>query len=1732
MVSDDEHTPTAAGAGGNNHNTSTKLVQLRVQRTLFERHIQNLHAKVTKSGDTEDAETLNCRLQILESHHRQLSQIQTQIENAYSLDKERGSLEEMYIAAKVKILSLIQSKRSVHTHSGAESSFFNSSAIYGSGHNNRLPKLKLPSFDGKYANYKRFSTSFHNLIHNDPQISTIDKFNYLLDCLSGPALEVVQSFQITEENYEKALERLSSRYDNNVRIFHDCISNLFAFPQMKRPEASTLQRLIDNATAIRGSLLSLGSAEEIMNSIMIYIVLSKVDTESKSNYDERQSLEKLSTWEDFCKILNRRCQFLEGQRDDQSEQRPSNVRSKNASSAKSFVNIAEECLHCKSNAHYTGSCKAFNELPLQQRLTTIKNSNACFNCLRKAHRVKDCQSKSRCKVCQSTHHTLLHKYVQASATSGPQSSSTFNQPSVSTSLLAHSSSIAVLPSALVQIQDNQGQFHVVRALLDSCSEVSFITEETAKRLQLKRSRVNQEVSGISESKQKVSFTTFATLKSRSSDFTWSSTFSVVNRISVKQPQQTFQVSEWNLPSGIELADPHFHESNKIQLLISVDGFFDAIREGKIKLGEGMPYIVNTAYGWIVGGNMETNTNVQRQRCYFTVKENPLDLLVERFWEVEDCKMAKSELTEEERLCEEHFRNTVTQEPTGRIQVRLPFKESPSALGESYSNALRRFKSLERKLDRDDQLRNSYVKFMDEYIALGHMSVVHSVNLTNPHYYIPHHCVLRPESLTTKLRVVFDASAKTQSGKSLNDLLRVGPTIQQDLITTFLSFRLHRYALTGDIAKMYRQFTVEDEDKRYQWILWRSNPSHEIETYQLNTITYGTSAAPYLAIRSVHHIADLYAAEFPVGAATLRSDLYVDDVLTGADDIPLLQQKKDETVKILAKAGLQLTKFSSNSKDITPTSENEVFITLDDQDVTKTLGVAWQPHRDIFVFRYECQENEPITKRSILSRIARTFDLLGFISPVVIRCKILLQDLTLKGIDWDVPVEGVLRERWTEILDDLKDLHKLAIPRFVFTSLARRCEIHGFSDASERAYGCCIYVRAQLSHGIEVNLLVAKSKVAPMKVQSLPRLELCGALLLSRVWRKFAEKLAIYVERVYFWSDSKIVLQWLQMHSSKLQCFVANRVSELQEYSNVIWRHVPSAKNPADIISRGCRASDLLTNMWMKGPDFLKLPSDEWPQLKEPLPPPTEVRAKASLVCSNTDSSPQSDINSIIEKYSSYLRILHVVSYMFRSTNRVKPDQSLTASRTLPISAAEMTKSFWRIIALIQGETYAKEIAKLKKNQPLQPSLQGLSPFVQEMNIDNAIVCVMRVGGRLTNAEMQFEAKHQALLPQQHRFTKLYVEHLHRSNLHAGPRILLALLRERIWVINARALIRKVVRNCISCFHYKPRLMKQIMGNLPSDRLRGERPFLITGVDFCGPFLTTYRLRGKAPYKTYAAIFVCFASKAIHIELVSELSTNSFLLCLRRFIARRGVPERLCCDNGTNFVGAATKLAEFEKQFLSESAIDIINLYSTSKGFEFCFIPPRAPHFGGLWEAAVKAAKTLVVKNLTNAHLTYEELQTLFLDVEAILNSRPIAPASDDPNDIAAVTPAHLLIGTSLTSAPEAALHRNSDPPGKELRYVDRWQRVTYLKQQFWALWQRDYVHTLQQRIKWTGEERNLSVGQLVIIHEDNTPPQQWLLARVVATIPGKDGRVRVADVRTAKGILRRPIHKLAPLPID
>lgn len=1247
-------------------------------------------------------------------------------------------------------------------------------------------------------------------------------------------------------------------------------------------------------------------------------------------------------------------------------------------------------------------------------------------------------------------------------------------------------------------------------------------------MKLKQSRVTQEISGIADVRTNVKFEVHTVIRSRITQDEWGACLLVSKRISSSHPAEPINVSSLKIPTNIELADYCFHKPQKVDILIGTGIFFELLAEGKISLGDQQPTLVNTSLGWIVGGNLSIPSHNRAISCNVNTRVplKSIEQTLRAFWEIEEYQKSKPQQTLEEELCEQHYIQHTTIADDGRVKVRLPFKKSNMILGESFLVAKRRFFALERRLQRDAVLKQMYSSFMDEYEALGHMSPIDDLNLKEAHFFIPHQCVLRPESTSSKIRVVFDASSASTSQHLLNDFLMVGPTIQQDLITTLTAFRLKKFALTADICKMYRQFWMHDGDRKFQTILWRSDVDSLLKMYTLNTVTYGTASAPFLAIRSLFFIADLYKEEFPIGASVLKTDAYVDDILTGADDFEGVQQIKLQLTGLLEKAKLQLAKWHSNCTELFIESGNEVPIQSTDS-VTKALGMSWKPVNDVLCFRIDIVTPDVFTKRSILSVTAKIFDLLGLLGPVIIRLKILIQELWIQGLSWDELLPASLNEQCVKIFEDLPNINTIELPRYVNTSLTQYSEIHGFADASERAYGCSIYVRT-LVHGVyETTLLIAKSKVSPVKRQSIPRLELCAALLLCRTWNKFRHKLENYVGGVYFWSDSKTVLMWLKTHASRLTNFVGNRVAEIQENSqNITWRHVPSKSNPADIISRGCSAADLPKSRWFDGPTFLSEPKSRWPVLElKSEETKDEERKEASVKC-NVVKSRTSMLDDIIERNSGYVRILHIVAYVHRVFNKIKPRRGLGLQSVTPISTEEMNDSFHFMVAAIQKQEFSSEFVKLKSKTVLQPSIQKLSPFISELKAFGKLIEVIRVGGRLSQAPIPIDAKFPLLLPKHHRLTLLLVQYLHRLHLHAGPKVLIGISRQKVWIVNAREVVRKVVRNCTHCFKYQPKMMQQIMGDLPADRFKAQRPFLICGVDFCGPFLTSYRLRGKAPYKTYIAIFICFASRAVHIDLVSELSSDSFIGCLKRFVARRGIPQRIYSDNATNFVGTHNKLKHLYLQFFADNARKKLLDCCTTIGLDFQFIPPRSPHFGGLWESAVKSAKSLLVKNAAHANLTYEELLTLIAEVESILNSRPLIANSDNPNDGEALTASHLLIGSPLLAIPEPSLL------DKKITYLTRWQHITFLKQQFWQQWLRDYVLELQQRSKWLTEQANIKEGQIVVVHDDNLPPQRWMLASIVRVIPGRDGRVRVVDLKTQNTVLRRAIHRVAPLPIE
>ncbi|KAI8034664.1 hypothetical protein M5D96_012560, partial [Drosophila gunungcola] len=403
-------------------------------------------------------------------------------------------------------------------------------------------------------------------------------------------------------------------------------------------------------------------------------------------------------------------------------------------------------------------------------------------------------------------------------------------------------------------------------------------------------------------------------------------------------------------------------------------------------------------------------------------------------------------------------------------------------------------------------------------------------------------------------------------------------------------------------------------------------------------------------------------------------------------------------------------------------------------------------------------------------------------------------------------------------------------------------------------------------------------------------------------------------------------------------------------------------------SRGCDVEELTTSIWFGGPSFLLDSENNWPVNKHFKLPADVMSMELGKPAIALVVSPEANyVLQKIESFSSHLKLLRVFVWVFRFIQRCR---KVSKPFEKSISPRELDFAFDKIVEVVQFHEFRDDISKIRKNKPVATNIQKLIPFLQENKLDWCSSTLLRVGGRLLNAPIPYEAKFPLLLSRSSQFVRSYVSYLHVTNCHAGPRALVSRLREKIWLVNAQEVCRRTVRSCMRCFRCKPQLLTQIMGNLPADRLRALRPFNICGVDFCGPFSTTYRIRGKPPYKSYVALFVCFASKAVW------------------------------CDNATNFVGADRHMREFRARLEEQGGG--IETFASKKGCEFAFIPPRAPHFGGLWEAGVKSANHLFLRTVGQDLLTAEELGTLLTSVEAVLNSRSLGALSSDPNDEAAL----------------------------------------------------------------------------------------------------------------------------------
>lgn len=725
----------------------------------------------------------------------------------------------------------------------------------------------------------------------------------------------------------------------------------------------------------------------------------------------------------------------------------------------------------------------------------------------------------------------------------------------------------------------------------------------------------------------------------------------------------------------------------------------------------------------------------------------------------------------------------------------------------------------------------------------------------------------------------------------------------------------------------------------------------------------------------------------------------------------------------------------------------------------------------------------------------------------------MQKLWSQEIDWDQILPTELHTEWETYYKSLPRLNELRIPRNVTPdNQSEQFEIYGFGDASEKAYGACLYaVNRDTNGGIHSHLLCSKSKVAPLKTISIPRLELDAGLLLAKLYTTAKNAYGKRIRETKLWSDSTIVLGWIKTEPNSLKTFVANRVSKIQTLTTTAtWNHVPSEENPADMLSRGVTLDRILVDkLWWHGPQWLTT-QNPWPahmkQADTELP--ERKTAPVSLTVVTT--------LNILERYSSYQKLQRIIAYCLRWRNVKK----YTRSRDLTVE--DMDRAEKAIARMVQQERLKQEIRDLTHNKRVhrKSQLHSLDPILDSERL-------IRVGGRLRNATISEEQKHPIILPAKHFVTNLIMKNEHKRLHHCPPEQLLCSVRHRFWPLSGRREAHKVTRNCLQCYRFKPTFPEAKMGDLPAQRVSGfTRPFETTGVDYAGPLqIRESRRRGRIHVsKGYIAVFTCFSTKAVHLELVTELTTEAFLAALRRFTARRGICSQLFSDNATNFIGAARDLKEIY-EFLEKEKSEITTNLANQR-INWNFIPPRAPNFGGLWEAAVKVAKRHLYTMTRGLMLTYEEYSTILTEIEAILNSRPLTPLSRDPTDLSALTPSHFLIGDSLLQPAQRNL---CDTPDNRL---SRWQHLQKLRQHFWRRWQSEYLNELQSRGKWTNTGENLHADALMLLKEDNVPPLQWTLGRIVQLHPGPDGVVRVVSIRTTSGVFKRSVRHVCPLPED
>ena len=1071
-------------------------------------------------------------------------------------------------------------------------------------------------------------------------------------------------------------------------------------------------------------------------------------------------------------------------------------------------------------------------------------------------------------------------------------------------------------------------------------------------------------------------------------------------------------------------------------------------------------------------------------------------------------------------------NNIVQLSDGFYQMPLPFKDRVVPLECNLGVAMKRLGFLKGKLESNSDFRDEYVAFMQDMLSQGYCEEVPPSQYDESHaWFIPHHGVYH--AVKKKLRVVFDCSARFK-GISINDCLLSGPDLTNSLFGVLCRFRKEEIAFMGDVQKMFYRFRVDPSFRDYLRFLWFPNGDTTLSPiqYRMCVMVFGLSSSPGCSNFGFKQLASDYAEEFGCDVRDfIHNDFYVDDGLKSVASVSDAISLVCRSIALCKKGNVKLHKFVSNSRDVLSAigaeycadSIRDVDLGLESLPVERALGLEWVVQNDSLRFKVTLT-NRPFTRRGLLSTVASVYDPLGFIAPVGLFAKRLLQRLCVDGFGWDDPLPSDLSKLWSQWLSEIIQLRDLEIPRMVKPPgfVVAKVEFHHFCDGSLVGYGFCSYLRLVSSAGdIAVSLVTSKSRVSPIKPTTVPRLELSAAVA--------AVKASIVLEREFayssvshvFWCDSKVVLSYINNEARRFHLFVANRVAYIHTHTDVCqWRFVPGSKNIADVASRGCSPKELANSAWFTGPSFLYesvVPSfDVSLKTSED---DCEVRKSVSL----STKGAVSGVEDIVARFSSLFRLKKILFLCLQFLCYIRSK----VGNSGVVTPADLADVEIRVVREVQAHAFSDEISLLRSGLQLSRKhpLSKLSPFLDSDD-------VLRVGGRLRHSDLDYKVKHPVLLPKDGHFTRLVIRESHLAVRHSGRGFTLNRVRASgYWIFGGSRAVASFLHSCVACRRLRYATKEQKMADLPSDRVENCAPFTNVGVDFFGPFIVK---EGRKELKRYGVIFTCLVSRAVHLEVANALSTSSFLNCLRRFLSIRGPIALLRADRGTNFVGANRELNQAWSE-IDDVAVRNFLLENNSL-FEFKFNPPSASHFGGVWERLIRSCRSILDGILVQhgTQLDDESLRTYLAEIASILNSRPLTVGQlNDADFLDVLTPNHLL---TMKSRVVVA------PPGSftddDVYSLKRWRRVQYLSDVFWSRFRREYLHLLQTRQKWCLSDDNLQVGDICVLKDESLCRNQWSLCRVDKVYKSDDGLIRSVQICVGDRALNdkgQRVHKVSRL---